>query len=270
VKVPAPDSWYPAHGGSETLGTQKLGAGPEVYNNMMAPYNCVGGSEQQCIPQTCSYHCGGGPVSVPHPDTWYPAVGGESMVGTQKLGAGPEVYNCMKCPQNCVGGSETSCPAQPPVKVPAPDSWYPANGGAETLGTQKLGAGHEFYNNMDAPNNCVGGSETSCPPKHTASIPPPQTWYNAWEVGVANGASNGSGPQHQIAAPIAEANAGGQQKAVRGTPGHFLLTVHALGLAAVQGVLKGDFSNFEKDAAANASSVSELSGFVVANHICAK
>ena len=30
--------------------TTSLGAGPEVYNNMEASHNCVGGSEQGCIP----------------------------------------------------------------------------------------------------------------------------------------------------------------------------------------------------------------------------
>ena len=28
----------------------QLGVGPEVSNNMMAPHNCVGGSEMNCLP----------------------------------------------------------------------------------------------------------------------------------------------------------------------------------------------------------------------------
>ena len=40
-----------ANGGHPAgLHTTALGAGPEVYNNMEASHNCVGGSEQGCIP----------------------------------------------------------------------------------------------------------------------------------------------------------------------------------------------------------------------------
>lgn len=41
-----------ANGGHPAgLHTTALGAGPEVYNNMAASHNCVGGSEQGCIPE---------------------------------------------------------------------------------------------------------------------------------------------------------------------------------------------------------------------------
>jgi hypothetical protein len=79
----------------------------QYYNNMAAPNNCVGGSEQSCIPKGCGPHCGGGAVKIPAPATWYANQGHEaSGVATTKLGAGPEFYNNMEAPHNCVGGSE--------------------------------------------------------------------------------------------------------------------------------------------------------------------
>jgi hypothetical protein len=64
----------------------------QFYNNMEAPNNCIGGSEQGCVPKGCGPHCGGGAVKVPAPATWYANQGHEaSGVATTKLGAGPEV-----------------------------------------------------------------------------------------------------------------------------------------------------------------------------------
>jgi hypothetical protein len=54
--------------------TTGLGAGPEVYNNMAASHNCVGGSEQGCIPKNPPV---GNPAftgsssSLPAPAHWY-------------------------------------------------------------------------------------------------------------------------------------------------------------------------------------------------------
>ena len=75
-----------------------------------------------------------------------------------------QFYNNMAAPNNCVGGSETSCPATDPAPPPPPASWY-ANGENHVSmvdGQQLRGA--EFYNNAGAPGNCVGGSEQGCSP----------------------------------------------------------------------------------------------------------
>lgn len=42
-----------------------LGVGPEFSNNMDAPYNCVGGSEQQCLPPKVSSGWDDETVSIP-------------------------------------------------------------------------------------------------------------------------------------------------------------------------------------------------------------
>jgi hypothetical protein len=76
----------------------------------------------------------------------------------QSLGRGPEFYNNMAAPNNCVGGSETSCPATAPVPPPPPAHWY-ANGHDFSISDGQQLRGAEFYNNQAAPNNCVGGSE---------------------------------------------------------------------------------------------------------------
>jgi hypothetical protein len=61
---------------------------------MAAPANCVGGSEQGCVPANCGPHCGGHAV-LPSPASWYPhAVGtNDASIATTKLGAGPEVIS---------------------------------------------------------------------------------------------------------------------------------------------------------------------------------
>ena len=81
----------------------------------------------------------------------------------QSLGRGPEFYNNMAAPNNCVGGSETSCPATDPVPPAAPAHWY-ANGHNVSIADGQSLRGAEFYNNSSAPGNCVGGSETTCSP----------------------------------------------------------------------------------------------------------
>jgi len=243
---PPPDSWY-ANAGH----TQSLGAGPEVYNNMEAPNNCVGGSEGQCIPDNCGWQCGGEAVKT----------------HTTALGVGPEVSNNLSAPHNCVGGSEQQCIPQGcgphcgggATSIPPPATWY-AVGGHEGLHTTTL-RGAEFYNNMDAPNNCIGGSETSCPASNLSPPPPPppDSWY-----------ANAQHPSMQLAPAAAAADLpaqGREAQTVKGQPGHFLLMGHAMVLAAAQGLAKLDFSGFSEDAAANAESCSGLSGFILRNHV---
>eukprot|EP00960_Hanusia_phi_P055464 762973-Hanusia_phi.AAC.1 len=116
-----PSQLHEVHGGATTT---SLGAGPEVTNCMDCVHNCVGGSEQGCIPAdppVGNASLTGQSFQVPAPAHWY-ANGGhtEGLAPTSALGAGPEVSNCMECPHNCVGGSETSCPLQPAGSVPAP------------------------------------------------------------------------------------------------------------------------------------------------------
>jgi hypothetical protein len=55
----------------------------------------------------------------------------------------------------------------------------------------------QFYNNMAAPNNCVGGSETSCPATDPVPPAPPAHWYANGEnhVSIADGQSLGKGPE---------------------------------------------------------------------------
>ena len=65
----------------------------------------------------------------------------------------------MAAPHNCVGGSETSCPATVPVAPAPPAHWYVTGNDFSVASGQKLGAGPEMYNSMSAPHNCVGGSE---------------------------------------------------------------------------------------------------------------
>ena len=134
---------------------QQLGRGPEFYNNMGAPNNCVGGSETSC-PAT-------DPVPPAAPAHWYANGSNFSIADGQQLGRGPEFYNNMAAPNNCVGGSETSCPATDPTPVAPPAHWY-ANGNNVSIADGQQLRGAEFYNNQTAPGNCVGGSEQGCSP----------------------------------------------------------------------------------------------------------
>ena len=140
--VPPPDSWYPALAER----TNMLGAGPEFSNNMSAPHNCVGGSEASCIPKNCGAGCGSADGGIPPPAKWY-----ATTEHTNMLGAGPEWYNNMSAPNNCVGGGHGVC-----IPPGAGAGAGPVTAGATTAHTNMLSAGPEFYNNMNAPFNCVG------------------------------------------------------------------------------------------------------------------
>eukprot|EP00292_Cryptomonas_paramecium_P026048 CAMPEP_0113676446 /NCGR_PEP_ID=MMETSP0038_2-20120614/8648_1 /TAXON_ID=2898 /ORGANISM="Cryptomonas paramecium" /LENGTH=73 /DNA_ID=CAMNT_0000593477 /DNA_START=51 /DNA_END=272 /DNA_ORIENTATION=- /assembly_acc=CAM_ASM_000170 len=57
---------------------KSLEAGPEFFNNMYAPHNCVGGSEQGCEPGIAEASIMfkdpskmNRPFGVPKPDSWY-------------------------------------------------------------------------------------------------------------------------------------------------------------------------------------------------------
>jgi len=149
------------------------------------------------------------------------------------------------------------------------------NGGviSSDVHTTSLGAGPEVYNNMDASHNCVGGSETSCipdsPPVGDASktgmgstLPSPSHWY-----------ANGDGvvmktSQALAAVPIAGANIEAKKSVANATPGHIMMATHAVTLAAIQGVIrgdfiKGDFSQFQKNAVKNAESVTPVGAFMI-------
>mmetsp|Transcript_62899 Transcript_62899/g.150497 ORF Transcript_62899/g.150497 Transcript_62899/m.150497 type:complete len:139 (+) Transcript_62899:1-417(+) len=57
-------------------------------------------------------------------------------------------------------------------------------------------------------------------------------------------------------------------KLARPSPGHLLMMAHACTLAAVEGVLKMDLSNFSAEAAANAQAVTPIGGAVLRTHLC--
>jgi len=62
------------NGGFVGAQTISLGAGPEVYNNMEASHNCVGGSEQGCIPDNppvADPSKTGMTYTLPSPAHWY-------------------------------------------------------------------------------------------------------------------------------------------------------------------------------------------------------
>jgi len=138
------------------------------------------------------------------------------------------------------------------------------DGGVQTT---SLGAGPEVYNNMSASHNCVGGSETSCIPKNppvgdpsktgmSYTLPAPAHWY-------ANGSDISLQPSQALALTVAGAEVPKGTSVSTATPGHFVLASHALTLAAVQGVIKGDFSKFKEDAVKNAEAMTPVGGFVV-------
>jgi len=253
---PAPMHWY-ANGAEGGLKTTSLGAGPEFYNNMEAPNNCIGGSETSC-PATMTH-------PPPAPMHWY-ANGAEGGLKTTSLGVGPDFSNNMEAPHNCVGGSEQGCiPKNPPVydasktgmssTLPAPASWY-----ANSVHTTGLGAGPEFYNNMPAPNNCVGGSETSCPATMTHPPPAPAHWY-------ADAPAQGMTQSKALAAPVAPVEAKAEPTVVKAGPAHFLLSAHAFTLAVVQGVIKGDLKDVTKDALANAEAITPVGSHYIREHV---
>ena len=142
--------------------TVSLDAGPDFYNCGSCPHNCVGGSESGCPASALA--------PPPKPSSWYSVTDTSVLASnshTQSLDAGPDFYNCGSCPHNCVGGSETSCPASAPAPPPKPSSWYSVTETstlASNAHTQSLDAGPEFYNCMTCSHNCVGGSENGCIP----------------------------------------------------------------------------------------------------------
>jgi hypothetical protein len=81
-----------ANGGHPTgMHTTALGAGPEVYNNMEASHNCVGGSEQGCIPKNPPVGDAsktGMSSTLPAPAHWYANGEGAGMVASKEI-AGP-------------------------------------------------------------------------------------------------------------------------------------------------------------------------------------
>jgi len=258
---------------------QKLGAGPEMYNNMSAPHNCVGGSEQGCIPEhppVGNPPLTGSGSSLPAPASWYANGGHPAGLHTTSLGAGPEMYNNMSAPNNCVGGSETSCPNTAPVAPPAPQHWYATGNDFSVAAGQKLGAGPEMYNNMSAPHNCVGGSEQGCIPANPpvgnpaltgsgSSLPPPASWY-------ANGGVEGMSAAKELAVPVMGhgATPTAEVKKHNASPGHILMSCHAFTLAALESVYTADYTNFDKKVAANAEAVTPVGAAVLRQHIFAK
>mmetsp|Transcript_49736 Transcript_49736/g.99853 ORF Transcript_49736/g.99853 Transcript_49736/m.99853 type:complete len:112 (-) Transcript_49736:207-542(-) len=103
---------------------------------------------------------------------------------------------------------------------------------------------------MEAPNNCVGGSETSCPATSAKFPPPPMSWY-------ANGGGAEMSASKALAAPLASAEVK-EPTVTKAGPGHILLSAHAFTLAVVQGVLKGDLQNVKEDTLANAEAITPV------------
>jgi len=241
---------------------------------MSAPHNCVGGSEQGCIPEhppVGNPALTGSGSTVPAPAHWYANGNDFSVASGQKLGAGPEMYNNMAAPNNCVGGSETSCPATVPVAPAPPAHWYATGNDFSVASGQKLGAGPEMYNSMSAPHNCVGGSEQGCIPEHPpvgnpaltgsgSTVPPPASWY-------ANGDAPAMAPSKALVLPLAAPTMEmqSQRTVSKPTPGHLVMACHSFTLAAIQGVFKGDFTSFKEDAAENAQAVTPVGALMVRN-----
>jgi len=244
------------NGGFIDVHHTSLGAGPEVYNSMGSSHNCVGGSETSCVPD----HPPVGDASktgmgstVPSPAHWYahntPGCNGgvisSDVVHTSLAGCnnGGIVDGC-------------DCPHIPGLP-----------GGIADVNTTSLGAGPEVYNSMGASHNCVGGSETSCVPDHPpvgdasktgmgSTVPSPAHWY-AHNDGVVMKPS-----QALAVLPVTGTVTQGKKVCVA-TPGHLVMGCHAFTLAAIQGVVKGDFINFTENAAKNAEAVTPVGAFLI-------
>jgi len=249
---------------------QSLGRGPEFYNNMAAPNNCVGGSETSC-PNTA-------PVQPPAPAHWYANGHNISIADGQSLGRGPEFYNNMAAPNNCIGGSETSCPNTAPVQPPAPAHWY-ANGHNISIADGQSLRGAEFYNNQAAPHNCVGGGEaTGCSPPGFP-VPRGPEFYNCQSCTAGDAVGNGieMTPAKELALPAAfpaaaatEQGAASEAKAHKANPGHLLLSCHAFTLAAIDSVLSADFDKFDDKVTANAEAVTPVGAALLRQHVFSK
>jgi len=137
-------------------------------------------------------------------DAPYSSYSAINVADGQSLGRGPEFYNNMAAPNNCVGGSETSCPATDPVPPPPPAHWY-ANGQGVSIADGQSLRGAEFYNNSSAPGNCVGGSETTCSPPGYP-VPRGPDFYNCdYNSGCAVGTGTEMAPAKEVALPAASA-----------------------------------------------------------------
>jgi len=243
---------------------QSLGRGPEFYNNMEAPNNCVGGSETSC-PNT-------DPVPPPPPAHWYAHGDNVSIADGQQL-RGAEFYNNSTAPTNCVGGSEQGCQT-PGMPAPRGAEFYNcdynsgcANGGNVSIADGQQLRGAEFYNCDTCSKNCVGGSEGSCIPSN-APVGNPDLMG-----GEANGFvyANSSGAQHQLALPVVPAQGPKEQtKAFKANPGHLLLSCHAFTLAAIDSVIKADFAKFDEKVTANAEAVTPVGAAVLRQHVFVK
>ena len=76
--------------------TTGLGAGPEVYNNMAASHNCVGGSEQGCIPKN-------------------PPVGNPALTGSSSTLPAPAHWYANGCGNGGMVAKEAAVPAFAPA-----------------------------------------------------------------------------------------------------------------------------------------------------------
>ena len=196
----------------------------------------------------------------------------------QSLGRGPEFYNNMAAPNNCVGGSETSCPNTAPVQPPAPAHWY-ANGHNISIADGQSLRGAEFYNNQAAPHNCVGGGEaTGCSPPGFP-VPRGPEFYNCQSCTAGDAVGNGieMTPAKELALPPAlsaadatEQGAASEAKAHKANPGHLLLSCHAFTLAAIDSVLNADFDKFDDKVTANAEAVTPVGAAMLRQHVFSK
>jgi len=99
-----------ANGDGAAMHTTALGAGPEMYNNMEASHNCVGGSEQGCIPENPPVGDAsktGSSFTVPPPQSWYANGHGAGMAPTQALALPLAAADC------AVEAEKTVCKASP-------------------------------------------------------------------------------------------------------------------------------------------------------------
>mmetsp|Transcript_58866 Transcript_58866/g.138405 ORF Transcript_58866/g.138405 Transcript_58866/m.138405 type:complete len:317 (+) Transcript_58866:61-1011(+) len=237
-----------------TSHTTALGAGPEFYNNMEAPHNCVGGSEGTCIPDNPPVFdpskTGMATSSHTMLSDWHKSDDpwGSYLDGP---GKGTPCNNTIYVPWGEGGPDVHACEAGSP-------GCY-----ANSTHTSALGAGPEFYNNMGAPHNCSGGSEGTCIP----NPPPVLDWTKTGMAASSPSMLTGAQPSMALAVPVAaptpapsSPTSSSEQKPLRASPAHLLLPAHAFLLAAIQGLAKGDLSELSKDAVANTKAVTPVGG----------
>mmetsp|Transcript_21135 Transcript_21135/g.42649 ORF Transcript_21135/g.42649 Transcript_21135/m.42649 type:complete len:333 (+) Transcript_21135:59-1057(+) len=230
-------------------------AGYEFYNSTEAPHNCVGGSEQGCIPDNppvADASKTGMTTKLPPPEHWYANGGqvqGPSMLtmwhsvddpfGTYMVDPGNMSFTDHA--SHIQGGTEGNVQVQ---EHPNMNTCFHPGGPVCFAHSQSTGlAGSEFYNNMEAPHNCVGGSEQGCIPDNPPVSDPSKTgMVKALAVPAPT--------------PVSEENL--KAASVRASPAHLLLPAHALLLATIQGVAKGDMSKVSNDAVTNAAAVTPV------------